>query len=137
MDIMDMTLRQILQAAEVHPVKDMVIVVMADNILAGACGAAGWTKGETFFLQASKFIGAILTALGKKIPPVTPKTGQSILNFLLLIVCIFFIGCSVLYQGNTQAVLKGVSASGYGTANEIDINRQTNFEFGENDAGNR
>jgi len=89
MDIMNMTLNQIIAAVPHHPLKVALFILAADNVGVSICSQMGWTKAETFLLQLSKLVYAILQALGKKIPSVPAKVLP-----MLLIACLFFSGCT-------------------------------------------
>src|ERR1017187_4416472 len=89
MHIMDMTLRQILQTLPHHPLKVIMFLLFIDNILVSACASAGWMKAETFFLQFSKFLYAIIAAIGKKLP--TMKVSPV---FFISMGLLFCIGCA-------------------------------------------
>ena len=66
MDFMDMTLRQIFVWIPGHPVKVIMALLVADNILVSACASLGWIKAETFLLQISKLLYAIINVMAKK-----------------------------------------------------------------------
>lgn len=50
-------------------------------------------------------------------------------EYLLLVLCVLMVGCALHYQGDTHLTLVNGSASGYGTAADIEINRVTNLEW--------
>ena len=74
MDIMNMTLHQLIQTIEHHPLRDIEGLIAFDNILVTACAAAGWTKAETFLSQLSKFIYALIANLKKPTITVSSTT---------------------------------------------------------------
>lgn len=110
MDIMNMTLRQILQSIPHHPVKTIGYLLIADNILITTCAQLGWIKAETVLMKSTKFLTALLKNITAKtitIPkaPIAPV-------ILMCLGLMFSAGCA-------SAVLK--SGCGHLTGNEVSI----------------
>ena len=111
MDIMNMTLNQIIAAIPHHPLKTILFILAADNVGISVCSQMGWTKAETLLLQVSKLIYAILQALGKKLPTVPAKTVP-----LVLVTLLSFSGCAFNGAGMNASCGHMIANGSYATA---------------------
>jgi hypothetical protein len=67
MNVLDMTLRQLLLQIPLHPIKFLGLILVIDQVLSVACMNAGWTKAGTFFKQISVFLVSVLSGIGSNI----------------------------------------------------------------------